>query len=103
MKRKIANEEKLEFTKSSGNVFEDLGFSPEESARLRFKSSLWAIIVKNIKDRGLTQHEVSKILDVPQSRVSNVMTGKIHNMTVDTLMDFALKLDHSLTFEIKSA
>jgi predicted XRE-type DNA-binding protein len=100
MKKKIENEEKVEYTKGD-NVFEDLGFRPDESARLRFKQELWLHIVDNIQQRELTQHQVSKILDVPQSRVSNVMNGKIQGMTIDSLMEFAAKLDQNVAFEIK--
>ena len=100
MKKKIENEEKVEYTKGD-NVFEELGFSPDESARLRFKQDLWIYIVDNIKQRDLTQHQVSKILDIPQSRVSNVMNGKIQGITIDSLMEFAAKLDQNVVFEIK--
>ena len=100
MKKKIENEEKVEYTKGD-NVFEDLGFSADESARLRFKQELWLYIVGNIKQRDLTQHQVSKILDIPQSRVSNVMNGKIQGITIDSLIEFASKLDQNISFEIK--
>lgn len=41
--------------KSSGSVFPDLGFSPEEAAILQIRSEIMADIRKFIKNKKLTQ------------------------------------------------
>ena len=63
--------------KSSGNVFEDLGFPPEEAENLRIRSSLMIEISKLIEARGLTQTAAAKLFGVSQPRVSDLVRGKI--------------------------
>ena len=43
------------FHRSSGNVFEDIGFTPAEAAELTAKSMLITAIVETIDKRKLTQ------------------------------------------------
>ena len=68
------------------NVFEQIGFSPEEAASLKMKSELHSRIVKAIKKRGYTQADLQKRLDEPQPRVSDLMTGKF---SLETLITYA--------------
>ncbi len=72
--------------KSTGNVFDDLGFETIEAENLRLRSFLMRKISYWISENELTQKEASKRLGVTQSRVSDINTGKIHRFTVDGLM-----------------
>lgn len=72
---------------SSGNVFQDLGFGPEESEHLRIRSSLMAAIHRYIDERGLTQSEAARIFGVTQPRISNLVRGEIDLFSIDTLVD----------------
>jgi predicted XRE-type DNA-binding protein len=71
------------------NVFEQIGFSPEEAATLKMKSELHSQIVKTIKKRGYTQADLQKRLDESQPRVSDLMTGKIAKFSLETLITYA--------------
>jgi predicted XRE-type DNA-binding protein len=71
------------------NVFEQIGFSPEEAASLKMKSELHSQIVKTIKKRGYTQADLQKCLDESQPRVSDLMTGKISKFSLETLISYA--------------
>ncbi len=71
---------------SSGNVFADLGFSPEESALLAMRAELMNRLREIINERGWTQQEASKILGVGQSRVSDLMRGKWDKFSLDMLI-----------------
>ena len=71
------------------NVFEQIGFSPEEAATLKMKSELHSQIVKTIKKRGYTQTDLQKRLDESQPRVSDLMTGKIAKFSLETLITYA--------------
>ena len=62
--------------RSSGNVFIDLGFPPEEAAILQMRSDLMADLRKFIKAKKLTQTKAAKLLGVTQSRVSDLIRGK---------------------------
>jgi len=71
------------------NVFEQIGFSPEEAASLKMKSELHSRILKAIKKRGYTQADLQKRLDESQPRVSDLMTGKIAKFSLETLITYA--------------
>jgi predicted XRE-type DNA-binding protein len=72
---------------SSGNVFADLGFSPEEAQNLKVRSDLMIELTKLIEARGLTQAAAAKLLGVTQPRISDLVRGKIHRFSVDTLIE----------------
>jgi predicted XRE-type DNA-binding protein len=74
-------------TRSSGNVFEDLGFAPEEAAHLRLRASLMTELRREIGRRGWTQKNAAESLGVTQPRISDLMRGKIELFSIDTLVD----------------
>ncbi len=78
---------KRQITPSSGNVFLDLGFDPEEAAHLEVRSTLMFSIRKLIQDRGLTQAKAAELLGVSQPRVSNLVQGRIELFSIDSLVD----------------
>ncbi|MGA8872671.1 MAG: helix-turn-helix transcriptional regulator [Candidatus Acidiferrales bacterium] len=71
------------------NVFEQIGFSPEEAAALKMKSELHSQIVKAIKKRGYTQADLQKRFDESQPRISDLTTGKISKFSLETLITYA--------------
>jgi len=83
--------------KTYSNVFDALGFDKEESQSLRIRSELILQIKDISKDHGYSQHDLSKILDVPQPRVSELMTGKIEKFSTDKLINFLSKMGHRIT------
>ncbi len=50
--------------RSSGNVFRDLGFPPEEADNLRARSDLMIRLIRILDGRGLTQAAAAKLLGV---------------------------------------
>lgn len=70
------------------NVFDDLGFSREESAELSKKAKLCSQIVQYAK-RHYSQAELARVLDEPQPRVSDLMRGKIAKFSLDILIAYA--------------
>lgn len=72
--------------RSSGNVFRDLGFGPEEAENLRLRSELMIQLSRVIKGRELTQARAAKLFGVSQPRISDLVRGKIHRFSVDTLI-----------------
>lgn len=83
----MAKEDHATITRSSGNVFEDLGFSREEAEHLRIRSALMVIVSELIKTRGLTQTQAAKLFGVSQPRISDLVRGKIGLFSIDTLVD----------------
>ena len=76
----------IKVERSSGNVFRDLGFAPEEAENLRLRSELMLQLTRLIKARRLTQARAAKLFGVSQPRVSDLVRGKIGRFSVDTLV-----------------
>lgn len=72
--------------RSSGDVFQDLGFSPEESAHLRIRSELMRAARKVIDERRLTQAKAAALFGVTQPRVSDLVRGKMSLFSIDGLI-----------------
>ena len=79
-------------TRSSGNVFRDLGFSADEAEHLKIRSDLMLNLQKVIAARGLKQGEAADLLGVTQPRVSDLMRGRIDLFSTDALIDMLAKL-----------
>jgi predicted XRE-type DNA-binding protein len=77
--------------RKSRNVFDDLGFSPEESALLKMKSELHSKIIRCA--RVYSQGQLAKILHETQPRVSDLLRRKISKFSLDTLVEYANALD----------
>jgi predicted XRE-type DNA-binding protein len=75
---------------TSGNVLDDLGFSPEQATALKFKAALYQAILKY--SRKYSQKELQAILGEPQPRVSELLNGKIAKKSVDKLLYYAGRL-----------
>ena len=78
---------KIKVTRSSGNVFKDLGFSAEVAEYLKIRSHLMAHLRELIDTRGLTQSSAAALFGVTQPRVSDLVRGKIDLFSIDTLVD----------------
>ncbi|HYA88580.1 MAG TPA: XRE family transcriptional regulator [Nitrospirota bacterium] len=76
---------------SSGNVFLDRGFSPEESAIFKMRSEIMDDLRKFIKNKKLTQAKAAKILGVSQSRISDLTRGKWEKFSLEMLIALATK------------
>ena len=89
--------------RSSGNVFRDLGFGPKEAANLRIRSELMDQLSALIAKRGLTQSAATKIFDVSQPRVSDLVRGKIDLFTIDALVDMLVRAGCHVSVRITKA
>ena len=72
---------------STGDVFRDLGFSEGESKSLQLRSQLMIQLRELIDKAGLTQAAAAAMFNVSQPRVSDLVRGKIHLFSLDTLVD----------------
>ena len=83
---------KLKVSRSSGNVFRDLGFTSEEAEHLKIRSDLMIQLQKLIAARGLRQAQAAKILGVTQPRVSDLLRGRIDLFSTDAIIDMLARL-----------
>ncbi len=84
---------------SSGNVFIDLGYSPDEAAILQMRADLMADLRKFIKAKRLTQAKAAEILGVSQSRVSDLIRGKWERFSLEMLITLATKAGIRVTLK----
>ena len=78
-----------EVRESSGNVFLDMGYSPDEAAILQMRADLIARLREVIKAKKLTQAKAAKLLGVSQSRVSDLVRGKWEKLGLEMLISLA--------------
>jgi len=96
-KAKKTSKREAQVTESSGNVFADLGLPNPEQELL--KAQLTLQIYTILKNSGMTQVEIAKILGVQQPQVSLLMRNRAGNFSVGRLMEFltALRQDVEIT------
>ena len=93
----------LKMTHSSGNVFTDLGFSPEEASLLQMRAGLMNELRQVIEARGWTQVAAARELGVSQSRVSDLVRGKWQQFSLDMLVTLAVRAGLRVNVELVAA
>jgi predicted XRE-type DNA-binding protein len=73
-------------TRSSGNVFLDVGFPPAEAENLRIRSELMIQVRRLLEERKLTQAVAAKLFAVTQPRISDLVRGRIELFSIDGLV-----------------
>jgi predicted XRE-type DNA-binding protein len=95
---------KNEATKPShitrGNVFDDLGFSPEKALQLKVKSDLFLAIRRHIETAGHTQRDLCRLLEEHQPQVSNLVNGRTSKISIEKLLSYASRLGLKATIKI---
>jgi predicted XRE-type DNA-binding protein len=87
-------------TKSSGNVFVDLGFDPAEAAVLQMRANLMNDLRLYIEKQKLTQSEAAKRLGIAQSRVSDLVRGKWNKFSLEMLITLEARLGRTIRVEV---
>lgn len=94
------------------NIFNDLGFPPEEAARLLeasdreitqarlMKEQLMAELATWIESRDFKQVEAARILMVSRPRVSDLVNRKAAKFTIDTLIEMLLRAGKKVTLAV---
>ncbi len=85
--------------RGSGNVFADISHPHPERALAR--AQIMSQIAEIIKERGLTQVEAAALLDIPQSKVSCLVNGKLSLFSLEALFGHLNALDKSIEIIIR--
>jgi predicted XRE-type DNA-binding protein len=88
-------------TKSSGNVFLDLGFDPAEAKVMALRAEVMIRMEQHLKRQGWTQAEAAKRLGITQPRVSRLIKGQWQDFSLDMLLTLAARA--GLQAELKLA
>ena len=91
----------VRLTRSSGNVFRDLGFGADEAEHLLVRSDLMIHLQRRIKSSRLKQREMAGILGVTQPRVSDLLRGRIDLFSTDSIIDMLARLGVRVRITLK--
>jgi predicted XRE-type DNA-binding protein len=94
---------KIPHEKSSGNVFADIGFTPEEAAELTAKTKLIVAIKDTMARRKLTQLEAARLCSTDQPTLSKVLRGRLESITIDRLAGWLIALGRDVEIVVKPA
>ena len=75
-----------------GDIFDALGFSPSEASALKIKAEILSAILEHVRAKGYTQAELVDILDEYQPSVSNLLKGRISQVSIEKLLRYADRL-----------
>jgi predicted XRE-type DNA-binding protein len=75
-----------------GDVLDDLGFTRSEATALKVKADLLDAIRAEIERRKYTQRQLADILDEHQPAVSNLMRGRITQVSIEKLLRYSDRL-----------
>ena len=91
---------KKKTTKSSGNVFLDLGFEPAEAAVLQMRAKLMGDLRFYIEQNNLTQADAAVRLGIAQSRVPDLVRGKWEKFSLEMLITLEARLGRTVSVEL---
>jgi predicted XRE-type DNA-binding protein len=92
---------KARATKSSGNVFADIGLP--NAAEHSIKADLVLRIAARIKSKGLTQAKAALLLGLAQPDVSKLLRGHFAGYTYERLFGYLNALGERVSIEVSEA
>jgi predicted XRE-type DNA-binding protein len=92
---------KIKSTKSSGNVFADLGLPNADEHFV--KAEIVLGIAARIKSKGLTQAEAAKLIGLAQPDVSKLLRGHFAGYSFERLFGFLTALGERVKIEVSVA
>ncbi len=90
-----------DYTRSSGNVFTDLGIPNSEEALA--KAELARKIALLIEKEHLTQVAAARLLGIDQPKVSALLRGRLSGFSIERLMRFLLTLGQDIKITVQPA
>lgn len=91
----------IEFEDGSGNVFADIGFEEAVAVKLAHKADLVGVLYRYQQERGLSQVAFSRLVGIPQPRLSKLYNGKIDGMSTDKLLDAIARLGGHVVIRVE--
>ena len=95
----MSDHDELKMTRSTGNVFQDLGYQNADEHLLKTKFAM--IINRIVKERNLTQVGAAKLLDIDQPKISRLSRGQLSGFSIDKLMIFLILLNQDIEVNVK--
>jgi predicted XRE-type DNA-binding protein len=90
-------------TQTNSNVFEELGFLPDEAENLRIRSDLMISLRKLIRSRQWSLETAAETLKTTIDSVENLMAGDIDQFQVEQLITMLTHAGMKVQVEIVAA
>ena len=84
-----------------GNIFDALGFSASEASALKIKAEILSAILEHVRAKGYTQSQLVEILDEYQPSVSNLIKGRVSQVSIEKLLRYADRLHLQTSIAIR--
>jgi predicted XRE-type DNA-binding protein len=103
--RRARESDKIDIIHGSNNVFEDVGFSKGEAAKLKIRADLMIELREYIRERRWTQARAAAFFGETQPRISNLLAGEIERFSVEKLIKMLARagIRVAMTTEPKAA
>ena len=88
---------------SLDNVWDALEDTPADAARMTIRSNLLIAIDQQVRSWNVTQAEAARRLSVTQPRLNDLLRGKIHKFSLDTLINLAIQAGLSVRVDVAQA
>lgn len=82
------------------NVWDALIKDPAERELCKLKSELMILVEQYINNNNITQDQAAELMGVTQSNISNIVRGKMNQITIDKLVKMLTRVDISIEIEI---
>jgi len=76
-------------SKKFGSVWDAIEDTPQQAASLRARSELLMALQSWVRESGQTQAAIAALVGISQPRMSDLMRGRLHLFSLETLMDMA--------------
>jgi predicted XRE-type DNA-binding protein len=90
----------MKSTKSSGNVFADIGFDPVEAEELAVKADLLSLVLKAMREKKLTQQQAAALCGIDQPTLSKALGGRLESITIDRIARWLVALGQSVRIDV---
>lgn len=90
----------LDYTISSGNIFEDLGFLNAEEKLAKVK--LASLIADILEQKQITPNEAEQILGLDAEKMTNLTNGILKDFTMESLLFCLIKLGQNIEIIVTS-
>jgi predicted XRE-type DNA-binding protein len=84
----------LDYTISSGNIFQDLGFANAEEKLAKVK--LASVIADILEQQQITPQQAEQILGLEIEKIDNLKTGILKEFTIENLLSYLIKLGQNI-------
>ncbi|TAE56520.1 MAG: XRE family transcriptional regulator [Nostocales cyanobacterium] len=84
----------LDYTISSGNIFQDLGFANAEEKLAKVK--LASVIADILEQQQITPQQTAQILELEVEQINNLSNGILKEFTIENLLTYLIKLGQNI-------